>query len=350
MNGSEWSKIGLAFAVGVSLSAGYVAVGMNDRIAEPELVVVQERCPEPLAPEARPEPASAQPESEDMPCYGFSEFALKAMARNCDVRDDSPAALDDELVAQLGLSAAEREAWAAALEHVEADERAVMASLFAELGHEPEPGLTGMETHEQLHAAVATTRRPGDAELRRHLAEERAGLRAPPTPEELAAASAWARWERFRLTNGDRFAAAMTKHISEERVDELRKRFNGWPPGGRTRHFRCAGSPEAYVSNSGFRVEGGLDAEVVRRIFDAHLRELVVCTSGAVERGTRKGKATLALVINDEGRVSRSTVRESTYDDALIDSCLVNASSKWRFPKPSSDSVRVEFPLNFYSP
>ncbi|MCA9699993.1 MAG: hypothetical protein KC431_20885, partial [Myxococcales bacterium] len=40
----ELAKLGLAFAVGVSLSAGYVAVGMQ--ASGPDVVVVQERCPD----------------------------------------------------------------------------------------------------------------------------------------------------------------------------------------------------------------------------------------------------------------------------------------------------------------
>jgi hypothetical protein len=39
-----WSKLGVAFAAGVSLSAGYVAIGHS--WSAPAIVVVQERCPE----------------------------------------------------------------------------------------------------------------------------------------------------------------------------------------------------------------------------------------------------------------------------------------------------------------
>ncbi len=45
MDKNELAKIGLAFAVGVSLSAGYVAIGTQR--SAPEVIVVQEQCPDP---------------------------------------------------------------------------------------------------------------------------------------------------------------------------------------------------------------------------------------------------------------------------------------------------------------
>lgn len=45
-NKHELAKLGLAFAVGVSLSAGYVALGAGDRGDEPAVVVVREQCDE----------------------------------------------------------------------------------------------------------------------------------------------------------------------------------------------------------------------------------------------------------------------------------------------------------------
>ena len=58
MNGKTAAKMSLAFAVGVALSAGYVALGSLQASTPRELVVVQERCSEPddaAAPEPRTE-------------------------------------------------------------------------------------------------------------------------------------------------------------------------------------------------------------------------------------------------------------------------------------------------------
>ncbi|MCA9685770.1 MAG: hypothetical protein KC457_26575, partial [Myxococcales bacterium] len=166
--------------------------------------------------------------------YGQSQAELEAMARHCDVRTDYPTRLDEQALADLDLDTDEREAYQRAIEAFAAEEADFYRSTLRELA----PDTAGidelplLQLRKQLTLQIARARRPEDEALRRAIAEERAGLRAPP--EDPTSLSIYARYNRHRYDAGDRFARALERELGAERSEELRRAMGGWP-GARTR-------------------------------------------------------------------------------------------------------------------
>ncbi len=347
------SKMGLAFAVGVALSAGYVAIGAQAPAA-PQVVVVQERCAEPDGDmQAASEPGDADgavlPASlrHDPPAYGLSPAELDAMASRCEVRDDPPAELDDEIAAALGLSEAERESWAKAEAGVggkDVAHRFVILRAF-----DPDGTKTRDLSYEESEAFIraqleqaGAARTEAEAAVYRELAEERAGLRTPPHRTKLEQASAWVRAERHRLSAGDRFAHELTQELGRIRVDELRRKFGGWPGQG-TRVVGCpGGSPNAEL-HAELHVTG-LDRTLVRRIVDAHMSEIRYCDSGE-----HPGRLIAEFAIGEDGKVDGEVgfAEASTIADAETRACVQEAVARWTFPKPREGAARVRYPFAF---
>jgi hypothetical protein len=87
-----------------------------------------------------------------------------------------------------------------------------------------------------LVQSLGRGKQPGDRDIRKTIAEERAGLRTPPSdPDE---GSVYARYTRARFAAGDRFAALLEQELGDARADELRSAFDGWK-GVRLREFEC---------------------------------------------------------------------------------------------------------------
>lgn len=172
--------------------------------------------------------------------YNSSKAELEAMARHCDVRSDYPKNLDPQEREDLGLSAAEQEAWTRALQKFADQELELYRSLLTEL----DPSTPNLETlaladvRRQLTKAAPRSRSGDDDSLQRHVAEERAGLRE--APEDISQLSVWNRYSRLRFNAGDRFAQLLADELGEDRVHELRSAFEGWP-GARTRQWGCPG-------------------------------------------------------------------------------------------------------------
>jgi hypothetical protein len=172
--------------------------------------------------------------------YNLAQAELEAMAHHCDVRSDYPKNLDPQESEDLGLTAAEREAWMRALQKFADEELVLYRSLLAEI----EPGTPELETmtlaqvRRQLTKVANRARTGDDDSLQRHVAEERAGLR--DAPDDPATLSAWNRYSRLRFNAGDRFAELLVDELGADRVHELRSVFDGWP-GARTRQWGCPG-------------------------------------------------------------------------------------------------------------
>lgn len=181
----------------------------------------------------------------DLGYYGHSQSELEAMARHCDVRMDYPTRLNPEQAEDLGMSPDEQEAYLAALTKFAEADNALYRSLYTELY----PEAAEVEAMSMRDVRKGITRQLGrvpkqdHVELRRSIAEERAGLREPPPEDELGT---FERYNRARFGSGDRFATFLEAELGPERVDELRRAFEGWP-GARTREWGCddseGGSP-----------------------------------------------------------------------------------------------------------
>jgi hypothetical protein len=172
----------------------------------------------------------------------LSQAELEAMARNCDVRTDYPVRLDSADIEDLDLSPDERAAYDRALLQFAEDETKLYRDLYRDVAP-PDVDVDAMpigELRVALVRSLGKAKQPGDDDLRKVIAEERAGMRAAGDP---TSGSVYARYTRARFATGDRFASLLEQELGAERTRELRGVFDGWK-GARMREFGCDGVKE----------------------------------------------------------------------------------------------------------
>lgn len=250
--------VGAALTVAALYELGVLGSAQAPPPEEPCCAQTREPAPAPTLPD-RPHPA-AQAEREhlveaveqaetreqllaeqavtgEVRFTNLSQAELEAMARNCDVRTDYPIRLAPEDLEDLDLAPAEQAGYERALIDFAEQETALYRDLYRELA----PGvdvdaLSTAELRTKLVQSLGRGKQPGDQDIRKTIAEERAGLKAPPSdPTE---GSVYARYTRARFAAGDRFAALLEAELGEARTHELRSVFDGWK-GARLREFEC---------------------------------------------------------------------------------------------------------------
>lgn len=198
--------------------------------------------------EAENEKLAERKLEDDPRYYGFSAAELELLARNCDVRaDGAPFIISDDFLDAMGVRPDEREPLERAHSEFKEREASRKRDLLIEVGADIEEydALDPMENPMERELFFFSHFIPDEPdnpnrqkEIARMIAEEKAGLRARPSPTELEQASPYVRFLRGVLSEGDRFAEALAVGLGEERVHELRAVKGGWPGGGR-RHFGC---------------------------------------------------------------------------------------------------------------
>jgi hypothetical protein len=126
-------------------------------------------------------------------------------------------------------------------------------------------------------------------------------------------------------------------------------------------HVGGGGDPVGPNTGAGVRqvrqlkaeVGPGLDPDIVRRIVRAHINELRSCYNAAAAKQPQlAGGITIAFEIAANGKVSISTVHESTLSpaDEALPKCFAKAVKRWQFPKPTGvASVSVTYPFELAS-
>jgi hypothetical protein len=168
----------------------------------------------------------------------LSQAELEAMANNCDVRTDYPVRLAPEDLEDLDLAPDEQVAYERALVRFAEEENTLYRDLYSEVAS-PDvdvDALSNTELRTKLVQSLGRGKQAGDQNIRKTIAEERAGMKAAPDdPDE---GSVYARYTRARFAAGDRFAALLEEELGEARTQELRTAFDGWK-GVRMREFEC---------------------------------------------------------------------------------------------------------------
>ena len=94
-------------------------------------------------------------------------------------------------------------------------------------------------------------------------------------------------------------------------------------------------------------VTGTLDRDIIRRIVRAHINEVRHCYNQALVRDlATKGRVGVRFTIGASGRVQTATAKTSSTGDEKLDTCVVDAVERWRFPKPKGGGeVVVTYPF-----
>lgn len=173
-----------------------------------------------------------------------SQEELVRWAKVCKVAFDSPPmnrpepmTLTPEQAAAAKLSSDEVVVADAVLAKQHAEWLAQVRGFYAEIvGHNPEVESLSLQAMTgEIEDKGVSEREEG--ELRRRLAQERAGLARPPV--ELSKASPFERYFRALVGLGDRVEAALAKELGPERAHALRAHRGGW--GMRSQLAGCPG-------------------------------------------------------------------------------------------------------------
>jgi TonB family protein len=102
--------------------------------------------------------------------------------------------------------------------------------------------------------------------------------------------------------------------------------------------------PIPAVFHRAYTVTGPLAKDVVRRIVRSHINEVRYCYNQGVARNPKlRGTVVVDFTISLTGKVSASVVRSSTLTDPKVDTCIVESTRRWVFPKPSGGTADVSY-------
>lgn len=184
---------------------------------------------------AREQLLAEQAISGEVRFTNLSQAELEAMARNCDVRSDYPVMIGPQDAAALDMTPDEEAAYRRAITKFAAEEEQLHRELLREL--QPELDVDAMpvaDVRTTLVKKLGRGKQPGDDDIRRVIAEERAGMRTRSSEP----GSVYERYTRARFDAGNRFAELLADELGDERSDELRNTFDGWQ-GAKLREHEC---------------------------------------------------------------------------------------------------------------
>jgi len=96
-------------------------------------------------------------------------------------------------------------------------------------------------------------------------------------------------------------------------------------------------------------VMGSLDKEIIRRIIRQNITQIRYCYERELTRSPGLyGKIMVKFIIAATGRVSNSSIAQTTMKNAAVESCIAGKVRGWRFPRPKGGGiVIVTYPFIF---
>jgi len=96
-------------------------------------------------------------------------------------------------------------------------------------------------------------------------------------------------------------------------------------------------------------VMGSLDKEIIRRIIRENIAQIRYCYERELARSPDLyGKVVAKFIIAATGRVSNSSLAQTTMNNAAMEGCIISKVRGWRFPKPKGGGiVIVNYPFVF---
>jgi TonB family protein len=109
-------------------------------------------------------------------------------------------------------------------------------------------------------------------------------------------------------------------------------------------------TPEVIPGTIGVR--GSLDKEIIRRIVRLHMNEVKYCyESELTAHAGLAGRISVQFAIGQNGQVFSSVLQSSSMGNLRVEKCVVEATRRWEFPKPSGGGMAiVVYPFSFSSP
>jgi len=103
-----------------------------------------------------------------------------------------------------------------------------------------------------------------------------------------------------------------------------------------------AGSAPPSMKMGSAVVRGHLSKEVIRRVIRSRINEIRSCYERALQAEPGlEGRVVVRFVIDASGKVTNATVQESTFDDDVIEKCILAAIERLTFPVAEGGGVNV---------
>ena len=94
--------------------------------------------------------------------------------------------------------------------------------------------------------------------------------------------------------------------------------------------------------------EADIDSAGVTKVINVSRAAIKRCYDKALTSNPMlKGKLSVKITINEQGRVSRTDIVDDSLHDAEVSKCVKGVIGRLRFPKPAGGSASVTFPFAF---
>ena len=94
--------------------------------------------------------------------------------------------------------------------------------------------------------------------------------------------------------------------------------------------------------------EANIDSAGVTKVINVSRAAIKRCYDKAlISNPQLKGKMSIKIVINKDGRVDKTEIVDDTLHDAEVAKCVKGVIGRLRFPKPAEGSATVTFPFAF---
>ena len=105
------------------------------------------------------------------------------------------------------------------------------------------------------------------------------------------------------------------------------------------------------VIATGVSAIGSLDKEIIRRVVRSHLNEVRYCYQHELQsKPELYGRIVVGFTIMPTGQVLTAKIEQTTLKNANVESCVAQATRRWKFPRPENGIVVVSYPFVFHSP
>jgi TonB family protein len=111
----------------------------------------------------------------------------------------------------------------------------------------------------------------------------------------------------------------------------------------------AAGKPKGFVQVRTVTAQGGLDGEIIRRIFVRHLDEVRECYGkGLAQDSHLAGRVAVRFTITTSGKAQACKVASATLASPVVEKYVVAAIASWDFPMSNCGcETRIKVALDF---
>jgi hypothetical protein len=103
----------------------------------------------------------------------------------------------------------------------------------------------------------------------------------------------------------------------------------------------------SFFASSVLATTEGLTKEQIQQTIQKNIGSVMKCYEDELtSKPDLKGRVQLAFDIEVDGKILKSSIAKTTLNNQKVESCIVERSKTWIFPKPTGDkSVHVEYPF-----